>query len=99
MAFAIDTNPWNDKSNSVLNVELNNAKSKSPYRAIRVRDNGPYLVKLVANDCEIDYIWYQEYADGDNVNKGNYGLLVEVELNNTVVGTLKFNNQDVLTIK
>jgi hypothetical protein len=84
MSFALDTNPWNPSSNAVLDVVLNNATIESTqYRGIRVRDNGPYLVKLVANDSTIDEIWYQQYADGDNVNKGNYGVLVELYLNNT----------------
>ena len=90
MSFAIDTNPWNDKSNAELNVELNNVKVTSPYRAIRVRDNGPYLVKLVANDSFIDMIWYQKYDT-------NYGLLVEVILNNTVANTDRVDDA-VLTI-
>ncbi len=97
MAYAIDTNPWNAANDAVLEVVLNNAKVESTYRGIRVRDNGPYLVKLVANDSDIDEIWYQEYSSGDNVNKGNYGILVEVVLNNTTCDTSRVN-PTVLTI-
>ncbi len=98
MAYAIDTNPWNDKSNAVLDVVLNNAKVESTYRGIRVRDNGPYLAKLVATDSVIDEIWYQEYASGDNVNKGNYGILVEVVLNNTTADVSRIKEAGVLFI-
>ena len=75
MAYAIDTNPWNT-ANDVLDVVLNKAEVGASYFGIRVRDNGPYLVKLVATDSNIDEIWYQEYST-------NYGVLVEVTLNNT----------------
>ena len=98
MAYAIDTNPWNDSSNSVLDVVLNDAKVESTYFGIRVRDNGPYFVKVVANDSEIDDIWYQEYSSGNNVNTGNYGTLVEVILNNTTADTT-YVNADILTIQ
>ncbi len=97
MAYAIDTNPWNSASNTILDVVLNNVKVESTYRGIRVRDNGPYLVKLVATDSDIDEIWYQKYAAGDNVNKGNYGILVEVILNNTTCDTSRVDSS-VLTI-
>ena len=97
MAYAIDGNPWNPASNPVLDIVLNNVKVESTYRGIRVRDNGPYLFKLVANDSDIDEIWYQEYASGDNVNKGNYGVLVDVVLNNTTCDTSRVN-PSVLTI-
>ena len=74
------------------------AKLKSTYRGIRVRDNGPYLAKLVATDSVIDEIWYQEYASGDNVNKGNYGVLVEVVLNNTTADVSRIKEAGVLFI-
>ena len=98
MAYAIDTNPWNTSNNQVLDVVLNGVKVESTYRGIRVRDNGPYLAKLVAIDSDIDEIWYQEYSSGDNVNKGNYGVLVEVVLNNTTADTSRVNSE-VLTIQ
>ena len=98
MSFALDTNPWNPASNEVLDVILNDAKIESTqYRGIRIRDNGPYLAKLVANNSVIDEIWYQEYASGDNISKGNYGVLVKVILNNTPADTSKVNSS-VLTI-
>jgi len=99
MSFALDTNPWNPSSNEVLDVVLNNATIESTqYRGVRVRDNGPYLVKFVANDSKIDEIWYQEYSDGDNANKGNYGVLIEVHLNNTPADVSRVREPGVLFI-